>query len=240
MSCTAVIVQARVSSTRLPGKVLKPLAGRTVLAHVLERCAAIGRADVVCCAVPEGAADEPVAAEAARAGAHVFRGSEADVLDRYYRAARELKADAVLRVTSDCPLVDPAVCDGVLALLAETGADFACNNEPPSWPHGLDCEAFPFAWLERAAREAADPYQREHVSPFIRRHPTARVVNHPAPRPGLAGHRWTLDTPADYRFLAALFERLPAGPAGWGWPAPLAVVEADPALAAINAPAPAS
>ncbi len=209
MSGIAVIVQARMGSTRLPGKVMMDLAGRSVLARVLERCAAIPGIRALCCATVEGAAGDPVAAEAERCGAAVFRGSEQDVLDRYFQSARWLGAQTVMRVTSDCPLIDPAVCGEVLALLAREGADYACNNSPPSWPHGLDCEVFTFAWLERAAREAERPSEREHVSPFIRNHPEARKANLAGPGEHTAGHRWTLDTGADLRFLRALFARLP-------------------------------
>lgn len=218
-------------STRLRGKVLMELGGATVLEHVMTRCRAIAGADAVCCAVPDSADSDPVAAEAGRIGVEVFRGSETDVLDRYWRAARALKADVVLRVTSDCPLIDPAVAAEVLALRAREGADYACNNMPPAWPHGLDCEALTVAWLERAAREATRPYDREHVTPFVRTHPDSRKVNLPCPVVGVAKHRWTLDTPADLAFMRAVFARLPAGPAGYGWRVPLGLIEAEPALA---------
>ena len=230
----AVIVQARMNSTRLPGKVLMQVGGTTVLDHVLRRCLAIAGADIVCCAIPESADSDPVADEARRIGVEVFRGSERDVLDRYWRAARALKADVVVRVTSDCPLLDPAVAAEVLALHAREGADYACNNMPPTWPHGLDCEALTFAWLERAAREATAPYDREHVTPYVREHPDSRKANLPCPVAGVAKHRWTLDTPADLEFLRALFPRLPAGSAAWNWRAPLAAVAADPALAHVD------
>lgn len=221
-------------STRLRGKVLMEVGGTTVLRHVLGRCRAIAGADVVCCAIPDGADSDPVAAEARRTGVEVFRGSEADVLDRYWQAARALKADIVMRVTSDCPLIDPAVAAEVLRLRAKQGIDYVCNNMPPTWPHGLDCEALTFAWLERAAREANKPYDREHVTPFVRAHPESRKANLPCPVPGVVKHRWTLDTPADLAFMRALFSRLPAGPAGYGWRVPLGLIEADPSLAHID------
>lgn len=235
MTCTAVIVQARLGSTRLPGKVLKKLAKKTVLAHVLERCQAIEGADMVCCATTKLAADDPVAAEAERCGATVFRGSEADVLNRYWRATQAISAEIVMRITSDCPLIDPEICARVLRLRAQTDADYACNNMPPSWPHGLDCEAFTFAWLERAARQAVKPSEREHVTPFIRNHPEARKMNLEGPGGEAVHHRWTLDTETDFQFLEALFARLPAGPQGRDWRGPLAIIEADPALAAMSA-----
>lgn len=232
---TAVaIVQARQGSSRLPGKVLMALGEKTVLAHVLERCAAIPGIDLVCCAVPEGAADDAVAAEAARAGAKVFRGSETDVLERYAGAAAWLRADVVMRVTSDCPMIDPQLCGAVLELVTRDGADYACNNQPPSWPHGLDCEAMTAAWLHRAAREAARPSEREHVTPFIRNHPDCRRLNLAAPC-DMSAHRWTLDTPDDLAFMRAVFPRLPAGPSGWKWREALAVVNRDPSLSQLNA-----
>lgn len=234
---TGVIVQARAGSTRLPGKVLMDLAGRSVLAWVLERCRAIDGVDAVCCAVPEGIADDAVAIEARRQGALVFRGSELDVLDRYHRAAEAFGFAIVMRITSDCPLIDPALSAQVLRSLGE--ADYACNNMPPSWPHGLDCEAMSADWLARAAREATAPYDREHVTPFIRTHAQARRRNVPKPGTSAHHHRWTLDNRRDLLFLREMAARLPAGPAGWDHRVALAIAEADPDLVALNTvPAP--
>ena len=235
MTVTGIVVQARSGSSRLPGKVLMPLAGRTVLAHVIERCLATEGVDVVCCAVPAGDADDAVTGEAVRCGAKVFRGSEADVLDRYWRAARALGIDVIMRITADCPLIDPEVCAAVLRLRAETDADYACNNMPPTWPHGLDCEAITFKWLERSTREATQPYEREHVTQYVRNHPEASKVNLPMPGGVAAEHRWTLDNERDFRFLDTLYARLPANRRAWDWAATLAIVEADPTLFAINA-----
>jgi spore coat polysaccharide biosynthesis protein SpsF (cytidylyltransferase family) len=235
MSRSVCIIQARMASTRLPGKVLLELAGRTVLSHVLERCQAIPGIDAVCCATPEGADCAPVVAEAERCGVEIFRGSEKDVLDRYYGAAKALNADFVLRVTSDCPLIDPELCGRVLAEVTSGRADFAVNNVPVTWPHGLDCEAFTFALLERTSREAQIYAEREHVSLFMRHASGVRRANVAAEEEGIGHHRWTLDTPQDYAFFDALFPRLPEGPEGWGYRVPLALVEADPELAAINA-----
>ena len=169
MNRTAVIVQARTGSTRLPGKVLRKLGAKTVLAHVLARCAAIQGADAVVCATSTLPQDDPVAEEAARAGAHVFRGSESDVLQRYLEAARSVSADVVLRVTADCPLIDPDVCAAVIVLRAATDADYASNNMPRLYPHGLDCEACRVAALAEAAAVTHDPFDNEHVTPWLRR-----------------------------------------------------------------------
>ena len=209
---TAVIVQARYGSTRLPGKVLEKLAGRTVLEHVLHRCQAIRTASVVCCAIPTNKDSDAVAAEARRVGVMVYRGDEHDVLGRYHGAARELGADVVMRVTSDCPLIDPQTCEEVLRQRAERKADYACNNMPRVGPHGLDCEAFTFEAMDRAAREARDAHSREHVTPWLRSHPELLRINVPAPSQG-AGMRWTLDYAEDLAFFRALFALLPPWPA---------------------------
>ena len=129
-----VIIQARMGSTRLPGKVLMDLAGRTVLNHVLRRCSAIPGIAAVVCATTVKPEDDPVAAEASRLGIAVYRGDETDVLGRYLEAARSVDAEVVLRVTADCPLIDPAVCRAVLDLREREHADYAANNMPPSWP----------------------------------------------------------------------------------------------------------
>ena len=230
---TAVVVQARMASTRLPGKVLLSLAGRTVLSHVLARCDAIGNSDVVCCAVPDCRESDPVAEEAERCGAVVVRGSESDVLGRYRQAAEEVRAKVVMRVTSDCPLVDPEICSRVLDLRAKEEADYACNNMPPSWPHGLDCEAFTVEALNRASREARTPYEREHVTPWLRSHPDIRRVNLDGPEDDVRSMRWTLDYPEDLEFLTALFARLPKGFPGYR--EVVAVLEKKPEITAINA-----
>jgi spore coat polysaccharide biosynthesis protein SpsF (cytidylyltransferase family) len=162
--------------------------------------------------VPVGADSDSVAAGARQAGAAVYRGDEHDVLGRYHGAARELGATVVMRVTSDCPLIDPQECGAVLRLRAAHDADYACNNMPRSGPHGLDCEAFTFAALERAAREANDPYSREHVTPWLRAHPELVRLNLAGEERG-AGLRWTLDYPEDLAFFRALFALLPPWPA---------------------------
>ncbi len=202
---TAVIVQARVGSQRLPGKVLQDLDGRPVLAHVLDRCRVIAGVDAVVCAVPDEAASVPVETIARGCGAQVFRGSEKDVLDRYLGAARAVNVDVVMRVTSDCPLIDPAICAAVLALRVREGADYAANNMPCSFPHGLDCEAFTRAALEEAAATATDLYDREHVTPWIRRAPLYKRANLSSGDPSLSRHRWTLDFPEDLAFFRALY-----------------------------------
>jgi len=234
MGRTVAIVQSRMGSTRLPGKILLPLAEHSVLGHVLKRCAAVPGIDGVCCATTNLAEDDAVAAEAARFGASVYRGSVEDVLARYASAACAEKADVVLRVTSDCPAIDPEICGALLDLRAQTGAAYAANNMPASWPHGLDCEAFTSATLNAADNRASQAFEREHVSPWMRELNGLSRVNLEAP-PGLAGEsRWTLDYPEDYSFLQALFSHLSHGSKGYSTAAVLAILTAHPEIGEIN------
>ena len=206
---TAVIVQARCGSTRLPDKVLKILGKTTVLQHVLRRCKMIPSADIVICATTTGDREDAIAEIAEAEGIDVFRGSETDLLSRYHGAAEAAGADIIMRVTSDCPLIDPRICEDVLSLRRSEAADYSCNNMPPSWPHGLDCESFTMAALDAAYRQADDAYDREHVTPWIRRAKHLKQVN--VARRGHSKHelRWTLDYPEDFKFFQALFERFP-------------------------------
>ena len=204
----AIVVQARLRSTRLPGKVLMQLGARSALAHCLRRCQQIKSADAVVCAVPEGVEDDLVAETAKAAGAFVVRGDEQDVLSRYAKAARACEATHIMRVTSDCPLIDPTVCDRLVAFYDSTGADYACNNMPPSWPHGLDCDLFRAGLLYDAEAEAQDPYDREHVTPWIRRREDLVHASLLGPGGLAAAQRWTLDYPEDYEFLSAVFAAL--------------------------------
>ena len=229
---TAIVVQARVGSTRLPGKVMKPLGAHTVLDEVLRRCRAIQGADVVVCAIPDDAEDDALVPVVER-HAIVTRGSGSDVLARYAAAARAVEADIVMRVTSDCPLIDPTVCADVLALRTAENADYACNNMPPSFPHGLDCEAFTSEALYHAAADAKLPDEREHVTPWLRTNPLLRRVNLADPSGSAVDRRWTLDYPLDYEFFAELFALMP-GSTIRPWRDVIDILERHPEVAAIN------
>ena len=230
----AVIVQARMTSTRLPGKVLEDIAGTTALGHVLQRCAAIPGIDKVCCAIPEGSRQDAVADEAERHGAMVVRGCENDVLARYFHAANALNAHIVMRVTSDCPLIDPWLCGEVLSALDSGEAvDYAANNFSHRYPHGLDCEAFTSVALTLAWKMATEEYDREHVTPWLRRAPEIRRVSIDGPDAALGQLRWTLDYPEDLAFCRALFPLL--GPGIPPWTETLRICEANPGLAELNA-----
>jgi spore coat polysaccharide biosynthesis protein SpsF len=210
MPHTAIIAQARLESTRFPNKVMEKVRDKTILAHVLERCLAVENADVVCCAIPDNTANDVVAKEAERIGAQVFRGAEEDVLDRYYQAARMLKADVVMRITSDCPLIDPDICADVIDLRAHRGLDFATNNIPVVWPHGLDCEVFTFDLLEKTATLDKRDWAREHVTDWMRLGESVNRASLPGPGGDLVYQRWTVDYPEDIEFMQALYQKLPA------------------------------
>lgn len=206
---TLALIQARQQSTRLPGKVLESLGDRPVLAWVVRAAQAIPGVDRVAVATSTEAADDAIAAWGKNAGVTVYRGSEKDVLRRFSDAATADGADIVMRLTADCPLLDPAVAGMVLRLLKSSGADYASNIDPATWPDGLDCEAFSREALLIANREAARPSEREHVTPFIRanrgRFKVEALVN---PIPGETGERWTLDTPEDLAFLRGVVAEL--------------------------------
>lgn len=232
---TVAIVQARLSSTRLPHKVLKSLGDNSVLEEVLWRCRAIEGVDTVCCATVEGAEGDLIEELAASTGAVTHRGPRDDVLRRYAGAAEATDGDRILRVTSDCPLIDPYVCAAAIDLLDRTSADYVANNLRPEWPHGLDCEVFTRTWLDRADREAAGPHEREHVTPWIRTHSDVHREHLTGPDPALARHRWTVDYPEDLEMAQALFAYLPDPPQRWDYRTVLAVLEEHPEIGTLNA-----
>lgn len=234
MGRTVIIAQARMGSTRLTGKVLAMLGDRTVLAHVVDRAKRVRGADAVCIATTNRAADDVVATAAAAAGAMVFRGDAHDVLGRYRGAAEMLDASVVMRVTCDCPVIDPEVCDAVLDLRANSGADYAANNLRREWPHGLDCEAFTRQALADAANRSTATYDREHVTPWIRRAPQLKRMHLAGPGAPAADQRWTLDYPEDLAFFRALFSAY-SDAATAGWDSIYSFLAGRPEIAALNA-----
>src|SRR5665648_559227 len=173
----AVIVQARMGRKRFPGKVLADLCGRPMLWHVLTRCLMIDGADMVVLAVPDEPESEPLAVLAKGLGVSVFSGPEADVLKRYACAARLFDADIIMRITGDCPLIDPVICGEVLAAVKRPGIGYASNLMPRTFERGLDCEAFTRRVLEQAAHTAMSPYDREHCTPWMQRSRSVLKVN---------------------------------------------------------------
>jgi len=210
------ILQARMSSTRLPGKVLAPVLGEPMIGRQLERLARSARLDRIVVATSTDPSDDPLAAWCEGRGQPVFRGALGDVLDRFHGAlALVPEADTVVRLTGDCPLADPAVIDATIERHLATGADYTSNTPAVrTYPHGLDTEVMRRTALEAAWREAKDPYEREHVTPFIYRHPERFRIESLSRQPSLAHLRWTVDFPQDLAFVRGVYERLyPAKPA---------------------------
>jgi len=194
-------------STRLPGKTLADIEGRPMLWHLVDRLNRCARIDGIVIATTTSAADDAIVAFAEEAGIGVYRGSEEDVLDRFYRAALPVRPDAVLRATPDCPLLPVEVVDKVLDAFLDTGADYASNVVAYTYPDGCDVEVFTFTALERAWREATDPVDREHVTPYIRRH--ARVADVRSERPVDPDRfKWSVDRPEDLAFVRAVYRHL--------------------------------
>lgn len=200
---TAVIVQARMTSSRLPGKMMMELGGKPVLKHVLERVKGIPGVDAIVLAVPDAAPSDPMIKLAGAMGVTVHTGSELDVLERFYYAAMHCHADIVVRVTGDCPMLDREVCGRVIQLRKFKSATYASNVHPRSFPQGLDCECFTFEALADAHKKAQDAYDREHVTPYIIRN--SQRVNLASGRFDLARNRWTLDTMNDLEFMREVF-----------------------------------
>lgn len=204
MTKKVVIVQARMTSSRLPGKVMLPLGDKTVLGQVLVRCSQIEGIDVVCSAIPVGQEHDILVEESKKYGAVVFRGPEKNVLERYYEAAKMCKADIIMRVTSDCPLINPSVCSKVLKSHIKNNAAYSCNNMPPTWPHGYDCEVFGMSELKNAMRYSALPDDFEHVTEWKRR--SLKVNNIKNPNGNEQHIRITLDTLEDYEVIKHFFK----------------------------------
>ncbi len=227
------IIQTRMGSTRLPGKVLKDLAGDTTLARVVSRLRRSKCISHVLIATTNAAADNAIVRECNRIGVDVFRGEEQDVLDRYYRAALSVEADAIVRITSDCPLIDPAVTDQTVERFLCEKPDYASNVITRTYPRGLDTEIMTMSALERTWREAVEPYQREHVTPYVYQNPGLFKLLSVCGDADHSNHRWTLDTRDDLLFLQSVYGRF-EGRDDFTWRDVLELVEREPELAAIN------
>jgi len=227
------IIQARMGSSRLPGKVLKDLGGETVLARVVRRLQRSRQIARIIVATTTAPGDEVIVAECDRLQALCFRGAEQDVLDRYYQAARANAADAVVRVTSDCPLIDPELVDETVEVFRDKHADYASNVFPRTYPRGLDTEVFSFDALDRAWREAREAHQREHVTPYLYEHPQIFKLASLSGAADYSRYRWTLDTREDLELLRAIYSRFD-GRDDFSWKEVLRLMEREPELAELN------
>jgi spore coat polysaccharide biosynthesis protein SpsF len=203
------ILQARMSSTRLPGKVLKPVLGRPMLAWQIDRIKRSTAIDKLVVATSQDASDDPIQAFCDTNGVACYRGALHDVLARYYGAAEAFgPAEHVIRLTGDCPLIDWTVIDAAVALQKSEGSDIAGNAINRSFPDGLDVEVMTHEALRRAHLTATDPGEREHVTQHIYRNPGRFRVAHLIQSPDLAKLRWTVDNPADFQMVEAVFTGL--------------------------------
>jgi spore coat polysaccharide biosynthesis protein SpsF len=231
------IIQARMGSSRLPGKVLKDICGKPMLLWVVERAKRANTLQEVAVATTIDPLDDPIVELCLAKNIPVFRGSSLDVLDRFYKAAIEFKAGVIVRLTADCPVIDPQVIDQVVAEFLHSGVDFAANRLPPPWkrtfPIGLDTEVCSFEALQRAWNEAKEPFEREHVMPYLYdrqdRFKTL-LINH---KPDYGSLRWTVDTPEDLDLVRLIFSRL-GNDGSFSWKEIVELYANEPHLAEIN------
>lgn len=235
---TIAIIQARMSSTRLPGKVLKLAAGRTLLERMVDRVRKATRVDATWVATTIDPSDNELYQFCLEHEIPVYRGSLQDVLDRYYQLAKQESADAVVRLTGDCPLIDPALVDEVINDFQREKADFACNRLPPpftrTYPIGLDIEVCTFAALEKAWHEASEKHQREHVLPYLYETPGRFKVYQLNYKEDLGALRWTVDTPQDLELIRAIYNRFD-GHNDFSWLDVLDLYRREPELFKVNA-----
>lgn len=208
------IIQARMTSSRLPGKVLLPILARPMFSYQIERLRKATRLSQIVVATTVNATDDPIIAFCLAEGLDYVRGSEQNVLSRYVLAARENNADVVVRITSDCPLLDPRLVDDIVdEFFGATHPDYVSNMLNPTWPYGMAVEVFSASALYEAYAESSDPVEQEHVTPFIYRHPERYRLESITFQEDLSSHRWTVDTPEDFelvsRIITALYPERP-------------------------------
>jgi spore coat polysaccharide biosynthesis protein SpsF len=228
------LLQARSSSSRLPGKVLKPILGEPMLARQIERVRRARKIDRLIVATSDSLADDPIEALCKKAGADCHRGSLDDVLDRMAKAARPHKPDWVVRLTGDCPIADPAVIDTAIEMAFKGDYDYVTNAVEPTFPDGLDVEVVRASVLETTWREAVLASEREHVTAFVHQRPDRFKIGHLRHHTDLSHLRWTVDEPDDFELITRFYERLyPQNPA-FTWGDVLELIGREPELADYN------
>lgn len=238
---TLVVIQARTGSTRLPNKVMMPLAGRPLLERMVERVRMASLPSDVIVATTLEPTDDPIRSLCDEIDVNCFNGHATDLLDRHYKAALLERADVVVKIPSDCPLIDPAVIDRVIGFYLENrrSLDYVSNLHPATWPDGQDVEVIPTDTLETAWRHGRKSFEREHTTPFIWERPERFRIGNVEWETGRnlsMTHRWTIDYPEDYTFLCRVFDELwsPRNPA-FGIEEVLRFLDANPDVASINA-----
>jgi spore coat polysaccharide biosynthesis protein SpsF len=227
------IVQARMGSTRLPGKVLKDLAGETMLARVVGRLRCANRINELLVATTDHPGDGVIVDECQKLSVRVSRGDQEDVLDRYFKAAEFASADVVVRITSDCPLIDPEITDKTIQAFLDKAPDYAANTLVRTYPRGLDTEVISMNALAQAWQQAHNPYEREHVTPYIIEHPGLFKLLSVTGDRDYSAHRWTVDTPEDLEFAKAVYARLRSD-GKFSWRAVIDLLDREPELLELN------
>jgi spore coat polysaccharide biosynthesis protein SpsF (cytidylyltransferase family) len=229
------VLQARTSSTRLPGKVLLPILGRPMLGLQLERLKRCTSLSNLVVATSVDSSDDALAELCQLEGVDCFRGSLLDVLDRFIGAARAYSPDIVVRLTGDCPLTDPFLVDELVSKFVASDLDYLSNCEPPTYPDGLDVEVIRFSALEIAGREATLPSHREHVTPFVRRQPDRFRVGNYVDGEDRSWMRWTVDEAEDFEFVKTVYQRLYLANPAFTTSDIFQLLVAEPELMKINA-----
>lgn len=233
MSIVAIL-QARASSSRLPNKVLKPILGIPMLQHQIERVCRSQLIDQLVVATSDETSDDVLAQLLEKSGISVYRGSLNDVLDRFYNAANQYQPAHVVRLTGDCPLIDPEVIDDVISHHLNTSADYTSNVSPPSFPDGLDVEVMTLSTLERAWNCANLASDREHVTSYIRKETSGFLVQNIENKQDLSALRWTVDELADFDFVSEVYAHLYRDNPEFSMLDILNLLVAKPELGAIN------
>lgn len=207
---TVIIHQARMSSTRLPGKVMLEILGKPLLAHSLERLSKVRLANKVIVATSTNPKDDTIEEFCKDFGVEVFRGSEENVLDRFYFAAKKFSSDHIVRTTADCPIIDPKIVEDVISLYFTEGQDYdyASNFIKRSYPLGMSAECFSKEGLETVYRKASQDYEKSHVTPYFYLHPEEFHLASLESPVDLSLQRWTVDTPEDFEFVKNIISSL--------------------------------
>lgn len=207
---TVIIVQARMGSSRLPGKILKEVLKKPLLSYQIERLRHVTLADEVVIATSTNLLDQAVVNFCHQHQIPVFQGSENDVLDRYYQAAKKFKAEIIVRVSGDCPLIDPQIIDEIISDFYKNypNCHYVSNTLERTFPRGMDVEVFSFKALKKAATASSEPEEREHVTPYIYRHPELFKLANVSHNPNESYHRWTVDTLEDFKLVSTILKAL--------------------------------
>jgi spore coat polysaccharide biosynthesis protein SpsF len=229
----AVIIQARMGSSRMPGKTMQEIAGKPLLAYCVHRCNQAKLIDRVIVATTLSIKDDVIANWCRGNNIACYRGSEEDVLDRYYQTAKKFDADIIVRVTSDCPFIDPEIIDILIENLKNSDVDYASNRiQKRTYPHGIDAEVFRFSALEKAWSDATKQEEREHVTPYIMAHPEIFRLSEVELEEDLSDFRLTVDYPEDFELARVLIEEYEADKHSWR--EITGILRENPFLAEIN------